>query len=81
MGTWASNASVGDIVGAQFGNLIFIFNGSWMEAILPFAIFQAAIALLFLFTIKDTPAEQFATPEILLNNYNNSNMTVLSLTH
>ena len=67
MGVWSSCASVGDIVGAQFGNLIFILNGSWMDVILPFAIFQIVVATIFFFTVMDSPQEQFPPEEHLMD--------------
>ena len=68
MGVWSSCASVGDIVGAQFGGLIFILNGSWMDVILPFAIFQIVVAVVFVFTVQDSPQKQFPPETHLLDH-------------
>lgn len=70
MGIWSSCASVGDIVGAQFTGLIYIFHGSWMIGLLPFAVFQVVIALIFIFTINDSPQQQFTPEEIKMMTYN-----------
>lgn len=69
MGFWSSCASVGDIIGAQFGNLIFILNGSWMDVLLPFALFQIIVAVFFFFLVKDSPKEQFAKDDVLMKNF------------
>jgi OPA family glycerol-3-phosphate transporter-like MFS transporter 3 len=58
-GFWSSCDAVGNILGAHFGNLILIFNGSWMEVILPFGLFQVLIALIFLLGVRDKPEYVF----------------------
>lgn len=70
MGFWSSNASVGNIVGAQFGALIIILHGTWMDVLLPFAILQVVTGLIFFFTIKDTPQQIFAPEEIKMLDQN-----------
>lgn len=70
MGFWSSNASVGNMIGAQFGALIIILHGSWMEVIMPFACLQVVIGLIFIFTISDTPQEVFAPEEIKMITQN-----------
>jgi MFS transporter, OPA family, solute carrier family 37 (glycerol-3-phosphate transporter), member 3 len=57
MGAWSSCGSFGNIVGALIGGLILSFNQSWMVVTLTFALFQAAIGLLFLFTVFDKPSD------------------------
>ena len=64
MGFWSSCASVGNILGAQFGNLIFILGGNWMEVMLPFGILQVVVGFAFIFTIRDKP-EHIFSPELI----------------
>jgi OPA family glycerol-3-phosphate transporter-like MFS transporter 3 len=80
MGFWSSCASVGNVIGAQFGNLILIFNGTWMEVMLPFVILQVIVGLAFIFTIRDKPEHIFSPEQIKLVDRNNQNQSSDSVT-
>ena len=62
MGFWASNASVGNIVGAFVGGAIITSGQDWMVVTTTFAIFQIATATLYVLTVPDRPQ---TPPEIL----------------
>jgi sugar phosphate permease len=79
MGFWSCNASVGDIIGAQLGGLILYLNGSWMVTVLPFALLQVLVASIFIFTVQDTPIDQFPNDDIVLRNLANSDGDTITL--
>jgi sugar phosphate permease len=73
MGLWSSCPSVGNIFGALFGGVILTAGYEWMVVAWSFAVFQACIGVIYVFTVSDKPSEN---KSLLIDMLHEENLSI-----